>query len=578
MNEAGTVETWEYLGGQYGFTYLTNWTQTSSGAILRLDRTTRSMSQFLNYGFIRIDGTINNIQEPNQWVNTGFIVIDKASKIELRAETANKYVNAIAFYDNRKNFISGLSNVCDSSDEVYTIEPTEIPANCIYINVCARISQAGVYVGYKPYDYTSVIKKTVSFAGIATPDTDPGTTDQSVFYIATTAGVYSNFNNIIVAPNEVVIISNVTGNWKRTPVSVLSADFSLGLGNSVFKGLDIENSYVSSGGIITSDPQSPYFIRTDYIYIKGSERIIFSGLTSNKYVSSIAYYDENKKYLSSIIAPVSGGGLYSGEIAASAYPEGAVYAIAVADQRYTETDFRYVPAPFFFVRYPVDKIQEEIDAVKNNVIGISEKLKVSQKTDSINQASFVQGNILTLEEIPDARNYYTIGLSLNITTMGKLSIYNEKTNIYSRGWLDIDAENITEHTASETLRTISHGLTLTDTLSVRIVVDVSTVTITVSNSEGQQFSTILGDWRARKGPNFNLENVEGIYSNVLFSFGGTWFRKPVLFFGDSYADYWPPRLYEKASRILQLMLIPEGTAPTLLFRSRGNSYIAFQRK
>ena len=119
-----------------------------------------------------------------------------------------------------------------------------------------------------------------------------------MFYIATTAGVYSNFNNIIVAPNEVVIISNVTGNWKRTPVSVLSADFSLGLGNSVFKGLDIENSYVSSGGIITSDPQSPYFIRTDYIYIKGSERIIFSGLTSNKYVSSIAYYDENKKYLS----------------------------------------------------------------------------------------------------------------------------------------------------------------------------------------------------------------------------------------------------------------------------------------
>ena len=219
LNEAGQVETWEYQGGQYGFTYLTNWTQTSSGAILRLDRTTRSMSQFLNYGFIRIDGTINNIQEPNQWVNTGFIVIDKASKIELRAETANKYVNAIAFYDN------------NSSDEVYTIEPTEIPANCIYINVCARISQAGVYVGYKPYDYTSVIKKTVSFAGIATPDTDPGTTDQSVFYIATTAGVYSNFNNIIVAPNEVVIISNVTGNWKRTPVSVLSADFSLGLGN-----------------------------------------------------------------------------------------------------------------------------------------------------------------------------------------------------------------------------------------------------------------------------------------------------------------------------------------------------------
>lgn len=42
----------------------------------------------------------------------------------------------------------------------------------------------------------STVGYNATFAGIATPETNPGTSDQNVYYIAGTNGVYSNFNAI----------------------------------------------------------------------------------------------------------------------------------------------------------------------------------------------------------------------------------------------------------------------------------------------------------------------------------------------------------------------------------------------
>lgn len=55
-----------------------------------------------------------------------------------------------------------------------------------------------------------------AFAGIATPDTNPGTSDQNVFYLATEAGTYVNFGGIEIAEGEAVILNNKTGNWTKT--------------------------------------------------------------------------------------------------------------------------------------------------------------------------------------------------------------------------------------------------------------------------------------------------------------------------------------------------------------------------
>lgn len=53
-----------------------------------------------------------------------------------------------------------------------------------------------------------------TFAGIATPETNPGTPDGNVFYLATTAGTYSNFNGIVINSGEAVILE-WKGSWVK---------------------------------------------------------------------------------------------------------------------------------------------------------------------------------------------------------------------------------------------------------------------------------------------------------------------------------------------------------------------------
>lgn len=60
----------------------------------------------------------------------------------------------------------------------------------------------------------SVIGANATFAGIATPDTTPGTPDQNVFYLAFEYGVYANFDSIKI-DNGVNIIYNKLGTWEH---------------------------------------------------------------------------------------------------------------------------------------------------------------------------------------------------------------------------------------------------------------------------------------------------------------------------------------------------------------------------
>ena len=57
-----------------------------------------------------------------------------------------------------------------------------------------------------------------TFAGIATPTTVPGTPDANIFYLASTAGSYVNFDNITVNPAELAVIVNTTFGWSKTTI------------------------------------------------------------------------------------------------------------------------------------------------------------------------------------------------------------------------------------------------------------------------------------------------------------------------------------------------------------------------
>ena len=61
---------------------------------------------------------------------------------------------------------------------------------------------------------TDWVNKGYQFRGVATPSTNPGTPDGPVFYFATKAGIYANFNSISVADGEAVILE-WEGSWVK---------------------------------------------------------------------------------------------------------------------------------------------------------------------------------------------------------------------------------------------------------------------------------------------------------------------------------------------------------------------------
>lgn len=72
----------------------------------------------------------------------------------------------------------------------------------------------------------SNVGKDCTFAGIATPTTNPGVPDGNVFYLATEAGIYANFNGIEIATGEAIILE-WRGSWvKKTSGFATQQQFS----------------------------------------------------------------------------------------------------------------------------------------------------------------------------------------------------------------------------------------------------------------------------------------------------------------------------------------------------------------
>ena len=69
----------------------------------------------------------------------------------------------------------------------------------------------------------STVGSNATFAGIATPGTNPGTPDQNLFYIASENGIYVNFGGAILN-NETVVFLNKNGNWVKTDTGIATKE------------------------------------------------------------------------------------------------------------------------------------------------------------------------------------------------------------------------------------------------------------------------------------------------------------------------------------------------------------------
>ena len=74
----------------------------------------------------------------------------------------------------------------------------------------------------------STLGENASFVGVATPETNPGTPDGSVFYLAFKQGTYTNFSGIVLDDLDIKVLYNYTdGKWYTMSLGIQSVTHNL---------------------------------------------------------------------------------------------------------------------------------------------------------------------------------------------------------------------------------------------------------------------------------------------------------------------------------------------------------------
>lgn len=141
----------------------------------------------------------------------------------------------------------------------------------------------------------SQVGANATFAGIATPDTAPGTPDQNVFYIAGQSGVYANFGGYEVTKNAVAF-NNVSGNWVATELNLLSSDFGnsavYDMAYSGYLPVDFGHIYSHSGGTGRYVASSAWDAVTLRIYNPtGKLELVGANIAAN---AGFVFFDDTK--------------------------------------------------------------------------------------------------------------------------------------------------------------------------------------------------------------------------------------------------------------------------------------------
>lgn len=146
------------------------------------------------------------------------------------------------------------SNLRETINNITEINENATSANIVTIDTIPNTSSSNVQQALNE------LFKNATFAGIATPTTNPGTPEGPVFYIATTAGNYSNFGNIEISKGESAILNWNNGTWAKNtfkPMTDFNSVFDAN-GKSLTHALDTLGSDISKLDKEVGDGASSY--------------------------------------------------------------------------------------------------------------------------------------------------------------------------------------------------------------------------------------------------------------------------------------------------------------------------------
>lgn len=410
------------------------------------------------------------------------------------------------------------------------------------------------------------LKTNTIFAGFAEPSTEPKN-DANIFYLATTKGIYSNFNNFVLETPGLAILQKDNNIWKGKVIykvlqelgtsdnfsisqnlitqyiKAIISDTVLTVPKNLFNKSTVEDGWLNGGtGNIIANTTSQYYVSSDYISVDGNQSYIFSTNGDNSVVKirRVCFYDVNKKFLSSLE-----------NITSITTPSNTSY-------------LRFTPIT------EIDKLQlekgtnatnyEEYSEERTYKIGTSKILDHSITWDKlgedvqakfqvepqyklggtlIRKASFINGEELILNS-NSVKTFKTISFTASLTSfLGSLTIgHGDKTN-YLGSWLEID--NNTIKTYYSTLGTdfnekiINHTIDFSDKKKLYITItkkDSSSIATLTLATEADSFTTNI-KWFGDSGNIYVKSNLVNL-KNCTFSWTCSKLNSNCWIFGDSY--------------------------------------------
>lgn len=149
----------------------------------------------------------------------------------------------------------------------------------------------------------STVGNNATFAGIATPDTNPSTPDENIFYLATTKGKYVNFGGIEVN-NEAVILQNKNNTWKKKATGIALVSNVDKLSRQLYYNDIYLANKKEFRNLFSYTPLEPTSIEENKLIRSNGELEENDESLKNAY--NVAYFDvlENNKYY--ISCPIGG--------------------------------------------------------------------------------------------------------------------------------------------------------------------------------------------------------------------------------------------------------------------------------
>ena len=140
------------------------------------------------------------------------------------------------------------------------------------------------------------------FAGVATIDTNPGTPDAKVFYIANGKGTYTNFGGLEVTEDEVVVLYWDTA-WHKVSTGIASQEKLTELGTKIrLKDYIIEGELYDVNGTIQ---KSPNYKRLPLIKASDKVSIVDFNVELTTAGNGCRCFSIDKQYISDLITEPS---------------------------------------------------------------------------------------------------------------------------------------------------------------------------------------------------------------------------------------------------------------------------------